>query len=178
MINDLLQYTSGIAHEAGKLLISEPMLADPNFQRSVIYLCHHDASESVGYVLNRQSPQDLSVFLEELNGQYFPLYIGGPVAVDSLHFIHSLPDVLGGTQVKDNVYWGGDLEQAVEGIRLGKVTPANCRFFLGYSGWGEGQLDAEMDMNSWLVAESNSELIFHTHDNALWKKAVMSLGLS
>jgi putative transcriptional regulator len=176
MIDDILQYRTGIAHTAGNLLISEPTLADPNFQRAVIYLCHHDARESVGYVLNQQCPQDLSVFIDALNGQFFPLYRGGPVGSDTLHFIHSIPDLLGGEEVKGGVFWGGDLEQAVEGIRIGKVTPANCRFFLGYSGWGEGQLDAEMDMCSWLVGEASAELLFATHDDALWKKAVMSLG--
>lgn len=176
MIEDLLQYKTDIKISSGKLLISEPMLQDKAFQKSVIYVCHHDAKESVGYVLNQQAGHSLNDYIQELNGIYFPLFIGGPVGPDSLHILHNVPELIGGDLIADNMYWGGDLEMAIEQIKLGKVTPSNCKFFIGYSGWGEGQLDAELDMNSWLVAHSSRDIMFEIESSQLWKAAISTLG--
>ncbi len=176
MIDDLLHYKTNIKLSAGKLLISEPMLQDKCFQKSVIFVCHHDAKESVGYVFNRKAENDLSYYLSELNGIYFPLYIGGPVALNSLHIIHTVPELIGGGVIQDTIYWNGDLESAIENIKLGKITTQNCKFFLGYSGWSEGQLDAELDMNSWLVSNANQEIIFNVDDELIWKEAIAGLG--
>ncbi len=176
MIEDLLNYNTNIKIGNGKLLISEPMLQDKSFQKSVIYICHHDAKESVGYVLNKKADHDLSSLISELNGIYFPLYIGGPVGLDSLHIIHSVPDLIGGDLINENIYWSGDLESAIENIKLGKINESNCKFFIGYSGWGEGQLDAELDMSSWLVSNATDEQVFAMNDDLLWKESVVALG--
>jgi putative transcriptional regulator len=175
MIDDILHYKTNVTLGSGKLLISEPMLLDENFQRTVIYMCHHDANESVGYVLNRLASHTLSHYIDSLHGIDFPLHIGGPVDLHTLHFIHTMPDIQG-THIGDNIYWSGDLEQAFEYIKLGKITEQNCKFFLGYSGWGKGQLDAEMDMKSWIVANANADLIFNTQEELLWKSTIESLG--
>ena len=176
MIDDLLHYKTNVKINAGKLLISEPMLQDKSFQKSVIYMCHHDAKESVGYVLNQKAELDLSQYITELNGIYFPLHVGGPVGLDSLHIIHTASDIIGGDAIADNIYWGGDLESAIENIKLGKITPQNCKFFIGYSGWSEGQLDAELDMNSWLVSDATNALVFETNEALLWKESIAALG--
>jgi putative transcriptional regulator len=176
MIDDILHYNTHIEPEAGKILISEPMLQDENFQKTVILLCHHDNKESAGFVLNRLANQPLGYYIQDLNNVYFPLYVGGPVETNTIHFIHSVPELVGGTLVADNIYWSGDMEQVVECIKLGKVTPDNCKFFLGYSGWGEGQLLAELDMKSWLVTHSSNAFVFDFNDDRLWTKAIESLG--
>ncbi|MBK8685941.1 MAG: YqgE/AlgH family protein [Chitinophagaceae bacterium] len=176
MFEDLINRQSPARPEKGRVLISEPMLQDKSFQRSVIYLCHHNEEESVGYILNRPSEQSLSILIKELEGIEFPLYFGGPVDLNSLHFIHTYPEWLGGEQIEGNIYWSGDLEQAIEYIKIGKIDESGIRFFAGYSGWGSGQLDAEMDMQSWLVAEVNPEFIFNTPNEELWTASVKKLG--
>jgi putative transcriptional regulator len=172
MIEDLLHYKTDIKMASGKLLISEPMLQDKTFQKSVIYICHHDANESIGYVLNQKAELNLGSIMTDLNGIYFPLYVGGPVGLDSLHLIHSMPELIGGEFVYDDIYWGGDLESAIENIKLGRINESNCKFFIGYSGWSEGQLDAELDMNSWLVANSSKTLLFETKDDLLFREKI------
>jgi putative transcriptional regulator len=176
MLEDVIQYKTDIKVGTGKLLISEPMLREEPFHKSVIYVCHHDAHESVGYVLNRMANHGLASYVDELNGIDFPMYIGGPVGLDSLHILHSIPDLIGGDLVDDSIYWGGDLESAIEQIKLGKLTPQNCKFFIGYSGWDEGQLDAELDMNSWLVANTNPSIIFDLNIDNLWRSSIQQLG--
>ncbi len=176
MFEDFIQYKTNIKQGAGKLLISDPMLLDTNFQKTVILLCNHSTTESVGYVLNRLSTNDLSYYLHDLKGYHFPLYIGGPVGLNTLHFIHAIPNILGGEFIDESMYWGGDLSLAIQLIQLGQILPHQCKFFLGYSGWGEGQLEAELDMNSWIVGHASDQLVFQTNENQLWKKSIESLG--
>lgn len=176
MIDEILQLSTNIKATKGKILISEPMLQDESFQKSVIYLCGYDDHESFGFVLNNKSNQDLSVFFPELNSKNFPLYVGGPVDLDSFHMIHTHSELIGGEEIDNKIFWGGDIEQAIENIKLGKIDSESIRFFLGYSGWGEGQLDAELDMNSWLVSHCSQEFVFRNTSSNLWKDAITNLG--
>jgi putative transcriptional regulator len=176
MFNDLIPFNTGVEPSAGALLISEPLLLDSNFQRSVILLCHHDINESMGFVLNKLATETLSDLVPEMANSSFPVYQGGPVGLNSLHFIHTLPDLLQGSHLAHGIFWSGDIARAFEGIKMGEVNEQNCRFFVGYSGWGAGQLDAELDMNSWLVCPSSQRLVFDVNQEQLWKESVEELG--
>ena len=176
MMGDILHYKTDITAGSGKLLISEPMLQDQSFQKSVVFMCHHDENESLGYIINKRADLDLSHFIPELKHIAFPLHIGGPVALDSLHLLHTVPDLIGGDLIDHHIYWGGDLELAIENILLGKINSRNCKFLIGYSGWSEGQLDAELDMDAWLVSNASVSLVFETEESLLWKKSIAGLG--
>ena len=175
-MDSLIKMDTGIELCKGKLLISEPLLQDDNFHKSVIFLCHHSPKESLGFILNKQASQLLNFYLNDAMSLDFPVFIGGPVDQEMLHFIHSVPEIAGGEKITEDIYWSGDLEQIVEGIKIGKVTTDNCKFFIGYSGWGIGQLEAEIEMNAWLVAHSNTVLVFNTPVKMVWNDAVKSLG--
>lgn len=175
-MDSLIKMDTGIELCKGKLLISEPLLQDDNFHKSVIFLCHHSPKESLGFILNKQASQLLNFYLNDAMSLDFPVFIGGPVDQEMLHFIHSVPEIAGGEKITEDIYWSGDLEQIVEGIKIGKVTTNNCKFFIGYSGWGIGQLEAEIEMNAWLVAHSNTALVFNTPVKMVWNDAVKSLG--
>ena len=175
-MDSLIKMDTGIELCKGKLLISEPLLQDDNFHKSVIFLCHHSPKESLGFILNKQASQLLNFYLNDAMSLDFPVFIGGPVDQEMLHFIHSVPEIAGGEKITEDIYWSGDLEQIVEGIKMGKVTTNNCKFFIGYSGWGIGQLEAEIEMNAWLVAHSNTVLVFNTPEKMVWNDAVKSLG--
>lgn len=175
-MGSLIKMDTGIELCKGKLLISEPLLQDDNFHKSVIFLCHHSPKESLGFILNKQASQLLNFYLNDAMSLDFPVFIGGPVDQEMLHFIHSVPEIAGGEKITEDIYWSGDLEQIVEGIKMGKVTTDNCKFFIGYSGWGIRQLEAEIEMNAWLVAHSNTVLVFNTPVKMVWNDAVKSLG--
>ena len=175
-MDSLIKMDTGIELSMGKLLISEPLLQDDNFHKSVIFLCHHSPKESLGFILNKQASQLLNFYLNDAMSLDFPVFIGGPVDQEMLHFIHSVPEIAGGEKITEDIYWSGDLEQIVEGIKIGKVTTDNCKFFIGYSGWGIRQLEAEIEMNAWLVAHSNTALVFNTPEKMVWNDAVKSLG--
>ncbi|HNB80862.1 MAG TPA: YqgE/AlgH family protein, partial [Chitinophagaceae bacterium] len=158
------------------ILISEPTMQDNSFSRTEVYMCFHDAKESVGFIQNRKANETLDQLVQHLSAPVFPVFIGGPVGLDSLHMIHSVPELIGGDEVKDGIYWGGDIESAFEHILLGRIHTGNCKFFIGYSGWGEGQLDAELDMHAWLVSEANKNLLFATNPETQWHQAIGALG--
>lgn len=160
----------------GVILISDPFLQDPNFMRTVVLLCEHNAEGSVGFVLNRPYEQRLDDFIPDLEGYSIPVYYGGPVQPDTLHFIHNLPEIIPeGKQVGDGIYWGGDFQIVVELIRSRQLDLNSIRFFLGYSGWSEGQLKEELDEKSWLTIQGNLPLAFHKTPGELWRDAIRQM---
>ncbi|HEX3023718.1 MAG TPA: YqgE/AlgH family protein, partial [Chitinophagaceae bacterium] len=91
----------------GVLLISDPFLKDPNFLRTVVVLCDHQYEGSFGFVLNKLYEQKIGELVPDLEGIDFPVYYGGPVQTNTLHFLHQRPELIdGGVLVTDNVYWG------------------------------------------------------------------------
>lgn len=162
----------------GGLLISEPFIMDPNFDRSVILLCEHRQDGTVGLVLNHLSNVLLSDLIEEVERTDFPVYIGGPVQNDALFFLHRVPEKIAeSTAVGSGIYWGGDLSHVLFLINEQILQPDEIKFFLGYSGWGADQLNEELSQNSWAVHQSfDTTLPFLVDGEDLWKQALISLG--
>lgn len=166
-----------IEPSAGTLLVADPFLKDPHFMRSVVFLCEHRDEGTFGFVLNRRLDITLGQVVPELSGFDLPVFYGGPVQNDTLHFLHCYPDeVSGSVEVTDNVYWGGDFEALIALIREGKIDVSKIRFYLGYSGWGEGQLKTEMDTHSWLTVMARKKLVFHNDHEKIWKDALREMG--
>ncbi|MFA6946178.1 MAG: YqgE/AlgH family protein, partial [Pedobacter sp.] len=108
----------------------------------------------------------------------FPIYLGGPVAQDTLHFVHSCYDKLNsGIRISEGVYWGGNFEALKILLDNKQLNHDEIKFFIGYSGWSAGQLDEELQQNSWLVTDKYSpELIFVEDEENLWREVVIGLG--
>lgn len=160
----------------GKVLIAEPGLMDVNFKRSVILLVEHNDKGSVGFVLNRILDFDLNELLPDFPSFPATISIGGPVGPNSIHFVHTLGNLIpNSVRVSDGLYWGGDFDSLKENIAKGKATRRNIRFFVGYSGWGAGQLEDELKQYSWVVSELDLIQILASQDD-LWRKAVLQLG--
>jgi putative transcriptional regulator len=161
---------------SGVLLISDPFLKDPNFMRTVVLLCEHHAKGSFGFVLNRPYEQRLHEFIPDLDGHEVPVYYGGPVQPDTLHFVHAMPaEVPDGNQISKGVYWGGNFETVINLIQSNSLDLSRIRFFLGYSGWGKGQLEEEMLEKSWLTVPATRKLVFAADAAQLWRNAVQEL---
>jgi len=162
----------------GTLLIAEPFLKDPNFSRTVILLCEHKEEGSFGFVLNRFSENNLAELMpEQAFGLELPVFCGGPVQQETLHFLHQHPEKIpGGLAIGDGVYWGGDFGVAVQQLRSGSINEKEIRFFIGYSGWSGGQLENELQENSWITVKAKRNLIFDHHPNEIWKQSLLYLG--
>lgn len=167
---------NSLAPQKGRILISEPLLNDSYFKRSVVLLTEYTKEGSVGFVLNKpinMSIQDVISDFPEFNTT---IYVGGPVSKDTIHFIHTVGELLPESMhVKDNIYWGGDFERVKELIREKLITPEQIRFFLGYSGWSPNQLDEEIESSAWLVSELGGNKIMKPDSN-LWKDILLNKG--
>ena len=162
---------------AGILLISDPFLKDPNFMRTVVFLCEHQQQGSFGFVLNRKYENTIDELIPELDGHKIPVYYGGPVQMDTIHFLHQYPDEIpGGLEVINGVYWGGDFEKVVEMIKNDQLEQNKIRFYIGYSGWSGGQLDDELKEKSWLTVKATRKLVFHGKFEEIWKESLKHLG--
>jgi putative transcriptional regulator len=154
----------------GKILIADPFLRDPNFLRSVVFICDHKDEGSFGLLLNKQYEQVLGELISDLENCPIPVYFGGPVQLDTVHFLHRRPELIpGGFEVTDGIFWGGDFDEVVRLIKSDSLSPKDIRFFIGYSGWGEGQLEEEMKQKSWITSEATSDLIFDIDAERTWK---------
>lgn len=160
----------------GRILISEPLLSDTYFKRSVVLLAEHSSEGAVGFVLNKPIEVPLNDVLDDFPALDADVYVGGPVAKDTIHFLHTLGEMIPDTmKIKDNIYWGGDFDALKELIGLGVVKPNQVRFFLGYSGWSPNQLEEEIENNAWVVSEMDTEKIMHA-DEKIWKETLNELG--
>jgi putative transcriptional regulator len=105
------------------------------------------------------------------------VYEGGPVESNTLHFLHQYPNEIdGGREVTEGVYWGGNFEKLIALIHAGKIDVSKVRFFLGYSGWSEGQLEFEMDEKTWMLCDALKKFIFSTNEIQLWKETLSYMG--
>lgn len=161
----------------GTLLIANPFLKDPNFIRTVVFICEYMKEGAFGFVLNKQLPRTLNELIPDLTDAILPVYQGGPVQGDTLHFLHQYPDLItGGEEVAEGVYWGGNFESLLIHLKNKDIDPDRIRFFIGYSGWTEGQLDDEMKEESWLTVAATRKLIFNTKPEDVWKDSLKHLG--
>jgi putative transcriptional regulator len=157
----------------GKILISEPFLPDTFFNRSIVYLTDHSSQGSVGFILNKKLDLQVSAAIEGFESWDENLSLGGPVAPDTLHYLHNLGDLIPkSVLVEGNIFWGGDIDSIRELIKTGKINKSQIRFFLGYSGWSAGQLERELKENSWVIAKVNSNIVLNNSGDDIWKKVL------
>ena len=139
----------------GGFILSEPYMADNHFKRSVCLICDHNKRDGTfGFILNKPVKKTLNFFIDEIEDSPHEVYYGGPVANDTLYYVHNNAIQLDGAQaIGSDLFWGGDFLQLKEMLINNTVHPSNIKFFLGYSGWDNGQLRKEIIENSWIVAE-------------------------
>jgi len=154
----------------GKILISEPFLADTFFNRTIIYLAGHSKEGSVGFILNKRLEIKVCDAVSGFEQCTEFLTMGGPVSPDTLHYLHNHGKLIpNSVLVDENVYWGGNVDTVRELIANGKIGCSSIRFFLGYSGWSAGQLEKELNENSWVVAKVNPDIVLNNNLDDAWK---------
>lgn len=161
--------------EKGKLLISDPSLVgDLAFSRSVVLITDYNNEGAVGFILNKPTDYTLQELISDTNSR-FQVYNGGPVEQDNLYFLHTVPNLIPNSiQISNGVYWGGDFEILTKLLSSGVLKEYQIRFFLGYSGWSQNQLENEIQSDSWIVLEN-----FHKNDilkqssEDFWKSKIL-----
>ena len=174
---DFFKYRNKLKPEKGRLLISEPYLPDPNFERTIILLCENNEEGSFGFVLNKPSLANVSEVMDDIKEYDTPALVGGPVQQDTLHYIHRYPSLEDSVEITKGVFWGGNFEKLLFLLETKQMEHKDIKFFLGYSGWTAGQLEEELEQDSWIVSDHVSEaLVFDTEPEAMWKKTLTVMG--
>ena len=162
------------------LLVAVPQLVDPNFFRSVVLLVEHTEEGSMGIVVNRPIELEIGEFCASQDMTFHgdptqAIYQGGPVQTDRAFILHESGQEGPETEtVMDDVRLSYSLESL---SLLVKEPPNNLRVFLGYAGWGEGQLAEEVTSGAWLVGNGSSDLIFNAEPDSIWELALRQMGI-
>lgn len=168
--------SNNVVPRKGRILIAEPFLPGRFFNRAIILLVAHSEKGTVGFIINK--PLDINVqnYIPDFPDFQAPVYIGGPVSTDSIYFIHNRSDVIpGGINVLGDIFWGGDFDILKKHIEMGVISPREVRFFMGYSGWDGGQLNLEIQENSWLINDVEPNMILGG-SNPSWIEFVKKVG--
>lgn len=169
--------SNDIPPRKGRILIAEPFLPGNYFSRSVVFLVAHSDKGSVGFILNKEIDFEIQEIFPDFPEFEAKVFLGGPVATDSIYYIHKLGDKLPGSiNVLGDLFWGGDFDALKAQITAGLIQPDEIHFFLGYSGWDAGQLDDELKEDSWLVTDVEQELVMQDFDNESWTEFVKKAG--
>lgn len=169
--------TTRINIRTGQLLMAEPYSRDPYFSRAAVLLCDHHQQGTFGLILNKLLDVSITELVPEITGFDAQIHYGGPVQLDSLHFLHNVGDLISGTQqVTGGIWWGGDFDELKFMISSGLITPDNVRFFIGYSGWSSGQLADEMEIGSWITTDMHANYLYKVPPDQLWRQAVYNKG--
>ncbi len=164
-------------------LIALPSLEDPNFSRSVTYLCEHSDEGAMGLVINRPASLSLADILDHMEIEVsektpgeIPVFVGGPVQEDRGFLLHSPASRWKSTLTVTDELAITTSRDILQAIAAGE-GPDEVLITLGYAGWGPGQLETELQQDSWLVAPASNEILFHTPVEARWEAAAALTGV-
>ncbi|MBI2786831.1 MAG: YqgE/AlgH family protein [Legionella longbeachae] len=172
-----------ISSLANNLLIAMPSLNDPNFEKTVIYVCEHHEQGSVGLIINRPMQFPISIVFEQLNIEpvhlaksHMPLMFGGPVQPERGFVIHKqFGDWRSSLFLQEGVTvtTSNDIIRAI----AQDTGPKDVLVTLGYAGWVEHQLEKEILENTWLVCPYQSEILYEVPFEERWEYAGLTLGI-
>jgi putative transcriptional regulator len=161
---------------AGRFLVAQAGLPDLNFHNTVILLVKYDDEGAMGVVVNRPTKVTVSKVFEDMVGSLMradePVFVGGPVARSGVVALLRTPEAPGESEyVTEDVYMITAIEEMEDAV-ASDAKPAEFRVFAGYSGWGAGQLERELLIDSWHVFEGEASLAFDPDPGTLWERLI------
>ena len=169
----------------GQFLLAMPGMADPRFLRSVVYIVAHDSEGAMGFVINQRADglslgdilKDIPEAVAKTGLINLPVYVGGPVQSDQGFVLHTSDYEKTLNSLSQELPIALTQSADVLGDAARGQGPEMMRLFLGYAGWGSGQLEGELQDNAWLVCEADSAGIFTSQSDELYEKSVAAMGI-
>jgi len=159
----------------GKFLVTPRDAPDPSFAQSVILLVHYDRESAVGLMINRRTTVPLSRALHNLKGAGLrsdPAFIGGPVETDTaMAMLRSNTKPDSGVQVMDRIFLIPSRTAVEKALANGK-NGDDLRVYVGYCGWGPGQLDNETRLGAWYILNADAALVFDPNPDTVWSRLI------
>ncbi len=173
---------------AGQLLIAMPNMGDPRFEHAVIFLCAHNEDHAMGVIVNKPlTNMGVSDLLEQLEieqgeqASETPVFFGGPVQTERGVVLHTLDYALETTvRLGPDVGLTATKEMLIDiaGKKPNRSAPRRFLLAIGHAGWGSGQLEQEIGMNAWVHCDPDEAIIFDGAENASWRLALSTLGVT
>ncbi|WP_445680584.1 YqgE/AlgH family protein [Radicibacter daui] len=167
----------------GQCLIAMPGMSDPRFEKTVIYMCAHNAEGAMGLVVNRLfGSVNFSDLMSQLDvtGEHMPsdkpVHYGGPVEPGRGFVLHSADYQHEGTMLVDGGVALTATFDVLRAIAAG-AGPARAMMALGYAGWSAGQLDDELQANGWLTVAADADLLWDENLESKWERAMAKIGI-
>ena len=143
--------------KAGMYIKSTEALIGSFFELTTILLLQHNEKGSLGFVTNKSFGRSLHELTEFSHSNPFPLMDGGPVDREHLFVLHKRPDLIeGGELMTNGLYLGGNMEQVMKAINTQATNEQEIQMYIGYCGWDEGELEAELEEGSWVLRKGQS----------------------
>lgn len=170
-------------------IIAMPSLNDPNFEKSVSYICEHNNEGAMGIVINRPIDltfadlcEQLDIEITDTDTSNYPIFDGGPVETERGFILHTPIGEWESTLAvsKDiGLTMSQDIIQAIaEGYDSDNTPPEKFIITLGYAGWSEDQIEDEIAENVWLNVPATHDILFQTPTEQRWAAAAASLGIN
>jgi putative transcriptional regulator len=159
----------------GKILITPRDSPDPHFSNSVIILAHYDQTGAFGLMLHYKSDLTIQRAPKGVAGaekRTDPVYVGGPVNLPTVFgLLRAKSAPTGVSQVKDDLYLATSKTGIAAMLEPGHPE-SDLRIFIGYSGWGPGQLEREVRLGGWFIFDYDERLVFDDHPDTLWNRLI------
>ena len=171
----------------GHLLIAMPAMQDPNFVRTVTYICEHSDQGALGIVINRPLDMDLGTIFDQLSLEAadpelarLPVLQGGPVHQERGFVLHEPAEATGedfdATLAVTDAIRVTTSQDILTAMARGR-GPKRALVALGYAGWGAGQLESELVQNAWLSVPASPRIIFDTPFDQRWRESALLIGI-
>jgi putative transcriptional regulator len=165
-------------------LIAVPGMSDPNFSRSVTLVCQHSAEGAMGLMLNRHSEYRLGDVLDQMQIQTrdaalaaTPVLLGGPVQPERGFVLHDPGEETWDSTFQVSPTLSLTTSRDILAAMARGAGPRHALIALGYAGWGEGQLETELQDNAWLTVEADRAILFDTPIEQRWSAAARLMGV-
>jgi len=167
----------GDALAAGKFLVASRELGDPNFAQTVVLLVSYDSEKgAMGLIVNRQTEVPMSRLFQDLKGakgRSDPVYVGGPVELETVQGLLKSSSKPGA----DAKHVFGDVylitsKELFEKTLASQADASIFHIYVGYAGWGAGQLEHEIDLGGWHVMAADASNVFHSEPDSVWPRLI------
>jgi putative transcriptional regulator len=159
----------------GKIIVTPRDSPDPHFANSVIVLAHYDASGALGLMIHFKTDLTIQKALKDIKGaekRTDPVFVGGPVELPAvMALVRSKSEPEGASRVTGNLYLMTS-KQSVAAALAASRPASDMRVFIGYSGWGPGQLEREVRRAGWFIFDYDEGLVFDEHPDSLWNRMI------
>jgi len=158
----------------GTILISKPFIEDKRFEKTIILIVETNSDGSIGFILNKKTNKTMNDIVTKQSENFnINIQHGGPVETNNLFFMHKHPQYIpDGKEIKNGIFWGGDMNVLLDTIHDGKIDTNQILFFIGYAGWENGQLQSEIKEGSWLLHDIN---ITELNTNLSWQELLIQI---